>query len=244
MTTSWLHLKDLNAIRDRFNADVAAVRADEDLTPAAKAKRIRELSREFEAAYRAEKEATERAIEQRRHTLTRKAYPPEGIGNDVQRELLEEMRAGRIEREIAAQAETGGFNPVEALRDARYRGDAMRQAVIERIGRRYLPDDPQLRGQFDQLLEEAISPARREAMKELEAFERQAGEIGQAAALIDHTTRQTLGELAKMPTGPDEQRGLANLSGGLGQGGYSSAEGVQERPSWVDQGEFAELPGD
>jgi hypothetical protein len=199
-----------------FHGSMAVVHgrlADEDLTPAAKAKRIRELSRDFETAYRAEKEATERAIEQHRRSLTRKAYPPEEIGNDVQRELLEELRGGRIEREIATQAETGGFNPVEALKDARYRGDTARQAAIERVGKRYLPKDPALRSEFDRLVEEGMSPQRREAMRELEAFERQALEVGQAVALADRTTRQTLGALSRMPTNEDH-RGLASSAQG------------------------------
>src|SRR5215212_4261412 len=208
-----------------FHGSMAVVHgrlADEDLTPAAKAKRIRELSRDFETAYRAEKEATERAIEQHRRSLTRKAYPPEEIGNNVQRELLEELRGGRIEREIATQAETGGFDPVEALKDARYRGDTARQAVIERVGKRYLPQDSAYHKEFARLVEEArrerMTPAQLSALEELQAFEHQQGEMSQALGLTDRLVQDRLRGVFAMPT-PEDRRGLAAATGGqLGQG--------------------------
>lgn len=206
--TNWLDLDRINAMRDRFDADVAEVLEDRDLTRAAKARRVREMADGFRDAFAAEKRQMEAAVEQRRDTLTKKAYPSEELGTDVQKELVEEMRAGRIEREIAAQAEGGAFNPVAALKDARDRGDTARQAVIERVGRRYLPEgDEGMRRTFSEAVQESrrgrMTPAQRSAFDELEAFEHQAGEVGQALSMADRTVRTKLDGLSRMPVPED-----------------------------------------
>lgn len=218
----WHNMKTINALRDQFDESVAEVMADEDLTQAAKARRVRELAEDFRGRYDAEKRELEEAMEGHKRSLTRKAYPAEKIGEDVQRELLEEIRGQRIERDIATRAEAGGFNPIEALEDARYRGDTARQAIIERIGKRYLPDDESHRREFERLLEESrrerMTPGQRAGLEELEAFERLAGELGQALALTDRTVKARLDALSKMPV-PEERPGVANRSAGIGKGG-------------------------
>ena len=216
------NLKTINALRDRFEAQVAEVESNPDLTQAAKAGRARELAEGFQRAYLAEKVELTEAMEQHRRNLTRKAYPADTIGNDVQRELLEEMRGQRIEREIHAQAEGGGFDPVEALKDARYRGDTARQAVIERVGKRYLPQDSAYHKEFARLVEEArrerMTPAQLSALEELQAFEHQQGEMSQALGLTDRLVQDRLRGVFAMPT-PEDRRGLAAATGGqLGQG--------------------------
>ncbi len=223
---SWHNLKDAYALRDRLDAEVAAVQTDKDLTTEAKARRVRELVEDFEPRYLAEKRELVEAMEQHRHTLTKKAYPAERLGDDVQRALLEEMVGQRIEREIAAQAEGGGFDPVSAVEDARYRGDEARQAVLERVGKRYLPEDRAYHERFSALVEEGrrerMTPPQRSALEQLEAFEHQSAEVGQALAFMDTTTRAKLQSLSRMSTRPDETRGVNNLnqtSGGYRQAG-------------------------
>ncbi len=219
---SWLNLKDAYALRDQLDAQVAEVKADKDLATEAKARRVRDLAADFEAHYLAEKRELEQAMEQHRRTLTKKAYPAERLGDDVQRALLEEMVGQRIEREIAAQAEVGGFDPVRALEDARYRGDTARQAVVERVGKRYLPDDRAYRERFSALVEEGrrerMTPDQRSALEQLEAFEQRSGEVSQALAFMDTTTQAKLRSLSSMSTRPNDTRGLNNLN--QTNGGY------------------------
>jgi hypothetical protein len=218
----WHNLRSINALRDRFEAEVAEVTSNPDLTQAAKAARARELAAGFQRAYEAEKAELTEAMEQHHRTLTRKAYPAERVGNDVQRELLEEMRGQRIEREIHAQAEGGGFDPVEALKEARYRNDTARQVVIERVGKRYLPQDSAYHTEFARLVEEArrerMTPAQLSALEQLGAFEHQQGEISQALGLVDSIVQKRLRGVSAM-SAPEDRRGLANLAAGAGAGG-------------------------
>jgi hypothetical protein len=201
-------LNGLSELRGRYEREVAAARADEDLTQEARDRRIRDLTRDFTSAYAAEKAEIEEALEQRHRHLYRAAHAPEEVDGDAQAALLHEMRHQRVERDLTDTWDRRGAGPtLEEYERALLRGDEIELAVYETHGRRRIKDAmtrESVARRMDEARRERMSPQRRRALKELEQLEKERARVGYVLALRDQTMATTVsGNLKQRPVQSD-----------------------------------------
>lgn len=186
-------LNNLTELRSRYEADVAQVRGNGDLTEKAKAERIKELTQKFEDSYIKEKREVEATLERTERQLYKKAHAREEGTGDVQADLLREMRQQRVERDLLDVWEQRGDGPtLEEYELAVLRGDEDELAAYERLGPRRIKDAWQ-RQAFAERAEEGrqerMPQEKRRAIEELKEFEEERGKLGYALAVRDNTAK-------------------------------------------------------
>ncbi len=166
--------KQLDQMKASHREEVAAVRADGDLTQDAQNRRLTELERGFNEAFDEETLRVMAGIDAEIEAAYRKAHgAPEkrGVGSytDHQEETARELRLARIREEVRDDLE-GGLDPLLAYQEAVRLGDKERADVLGRMGPRYLKETTR-KQRLRELVEEQLPESRRRAKKDLERLE-------------------------------------------------------------------------
>ena len=160
---------DLNAMRAAHREKLAAVRADEDLTPEARNRRLSELERDFREGFDAEAARVTERLDRDVENAYRKAHGPEKPSSDPQAEVARELRLQRIRSEVYEDLANGHDALIDYERAVRL-GDTERAAVLAKIGPGWL-EDPTRKRRLRELVEENLPESRRKAKRDLERLE-------------------------------------------------------------------------
>ncbi len=169
-TAGTTRTKRLNAMKAAHREKVAAVRADEDLTPEAKSRRLAELERDFREGFDAEAARVTGRLDRQVEAAYRKVHAPRSASEDAQEETARELRLARIREEVRDDLEGGMIDALVSYQEAIKLGDRERAELIARMGPRYLTD-PTRRARLRQLVEENLPEGRRKAKRDLERLE-------------------------------------------------------------------------
>ena len=180
--------RELAAMRAAHREKVAAVRADEDLTPEAKARRLRELERDFREAFDAEAENVTGKLDREIERAYRKVHAPRPASEDAQEETARELRLARVREEVRDDLESGLIDALVSYQEAARLGDRERAEVLARMGPRYLSDHTR-RARLRQLVEENLPESRRRAKRDLERLEAERRSVELGLAMQRHRRR-------------------------------------------------------
>ncbi len=166
--------KQLDQMRAAHREEVAAVRADRDLTQDAQSRRVDELERGFAERFDEEAARVMAGIDaeiERAYKAAHGAPEKRGVGSytDHQEETARELRLARIREEVRDDLE-GGLDPLLAYQEAVRLGDKERADVLGRMGPRYLKETTR-KQRLRELVEEQLPESRRRAKKDLERLE-------------------------------------------------------------------------
>ena len=162
---------DLNAMRAAHREKVAAVQADEDLTPEAKSRRMGELERDFREGFDAEAENVTGKLDREIEAAYKRAHGPEKPSEYPEEEIAKEMRLNRIRSEVYDDL-ANGHDALIDYQEALRLGDDERAAVLAKIGPGWL-EDPARKRRLRQLVEDNLPESRRKARRDLERLERE-----------------------------------------------------------------------
>lgn len=172
---------ELFGIDEKYRGHKARIKADEDLTPDAKWRKVRELDKEHAAARaEAERRIAER-LEADAESAFKRAHGPERHHLSAEEETARELRLARIRAEITDAFEAGRQDPIRAYEQAVRAGDMERAEVIGKVGERHL-DDHTRRGRLRRLVEENEPEEKKRARRRLAELERekQTNDLGNA----------------------------------------------------------------
>ena len=160
----------MHEMRQAHRAKVAAIHADKDLTPEAKERKIRELSKEHNKAMRELEESQTARIQADIDAAYRKVHGPASRPLSAMEETAKELRLVRIRAEVTDELEAGRDDPLRAYERAVRAGDKERAEVIGKVGLHYL-DDPSRRQRLRELVAENEPEDRKQARRRLQELE-------------------------------------------------------------------------
>lgn len=156
----------LDEMKARHRKRVAEIRADGDLTPEARERRVREETQRHDDARRAEEERVAGKLRSEIEDAYRRAHGP-GPALDVAGEL----RLARIREEVRDELEAGRVDPIRGYEEAVRAGHKERAEVIGKMGARYLEGFRRMR--LADLVEENMPEGDRRARQRLAELERE-----------------------------------------------------------------------
>jgi len=179
------HTHDARGL-DRLDAEYrqrrSRVWADEDLTPEAQRRKVRELQKEYDQARESAEKAVRGRLEADAESAYRCAYGPERSYGSAQQEAAKELGLARIRSEVTDEFEAGRQDPLVSYQHALRAGDKERAEVIGKLGGRYLKDAPR-RARLRELVAENEPAERRRAKEKLAELENEQRSFGLASGL-------------------------------------------------------------
>ena len=160
---------ELGAMRSAHREKVAAVQADEDLTPEAKSRRLAELEHGFAESFDAEAARVTERLDRDVENAYKRAHGPEKPSEYPEEEIAKEMRLQRIRSEVYEDLSNGHDALIDYERAVRS-GDTERAAVLAKVGPGWLDDSTRKR-RLRQLVEENLPEGRRKAKRDLARLE-------------------------------------------------------------------------
>ncbi len=166
----------LDELKTKHRERVAKIRAYEDLTPEAKARRIREEQQEYDEARRAEEERVTSRLRDEIEDAYRSAHGP-GPTLDA----AQELRLARIREEVRDDFEVRNMDALTAYEQALRAGDRERADVIGKMGGRYL--EGFRRQRLADLVAENMPEKERRARKRLAELEAEQADLKTGLAM-------------------------------------------------------------
>lgn len=174
---------ELFGIDQKYRERAARIQASEDLTPDAKARKIREAGKEYgEARAEAEGRIAKR-LEAEGEAAYRRAYGPGLRTRTAEEETARELRLARIRAELTDEFEAGRQDPLRAYETAIRSGDEERAEVIGKVGTRFLQGAAR-RQRLADLVEQNLPEDRRRAKQKIAELERQKMQLDFGSALM------------------------------------------------------------
>lgn len=164
------YTKKLDDLKAEHRKKVAAIRADEDLKPEARDRRIQEETQRFEKEYREEKERTFSTLDSDIEQTWKRAHAEDGPSGSTEEQVARELRLQRLREEVRDDFEAGRQDPIRAYEHAVRVGDKERAEVIGKVGPRYM-DNGIRRQQLARLVEENEPAHKKQARQRLQALE-------------------------------------------------------------------------
>lgn len=177
------YTKKLDEMKAGHNKKVEAIRADGDLKPEARDRRLSEEKQRFEKEYAAEKERAFSELDSDIEQNWRRANAAQKPRySSSEEETAAELRLSRIREEVRDEFEAGRQDPIRAYQHAIRLGDKERAEVIGKVGTRYL-ENAIRRQQLARLVEENEPESKKRAKKRLSELEEQKRQTGLGLAL-------------------------------------------------------------
>ncbi len=169
----------LSELKVAHRKRVAAIRADQDRTDAAKERRIKEETEKFDAARSIEEERIEASIRADVEAAYRSAHGPGPV-----LDAAAELRLARLREEVRDELDTKRLDPIRGYEEAVRAGDKERAEIIGKIGARYLQGFR--RARLAKLVEENMPERDGKARARLAELEREREDLEVGLAIQRH----------------------------------------------------------